>query len=187
MGPHFASVLAEEPAEIVLKFLKDPSLSPEVKAICYRLSTHKFIERLLEKTPATTIFRICEEYKRHPDLYDDAFSGKIKFYLQGTMSHAEPIMDAKKLAEISSIQSLFEPETLIRQVVDKFVSFEYASERIKRIAIEINGNKMLTVAFNSEKKIVSLFEDFIKKTHKKNAFLNFINRSAKKRIDIIRY
>ncbi len=186
MVPLFASGSIEEPPALVLKFLNDPTLNSEVKSICFRLSCHKFIQKLLEKTPATAIFRICEEYKKHPDLYDEIFSGKLKFFLKGSMNNAEPFMNTQKINQIATLQGLFEPDTLIRQVVDKFESFEFAADRIKRIAIEINGDKMLTVAFNEERKIVSLFEDYIKIKGKQNAFLNFINRSTKKRVDFIR-
>lgn len=53
--------------------------------------------------------------------------------------------------------------------------------------MEVSGNKMLTVAFNSEKKIVSMLVDYVNAKNKTDAFMKFLNDSAKKRIDLIRF
>lgn len=181
------SALTQESTGVILKFLNDPQISPELKAICFRLTSHQYIEKLLEQTPASAIFWICEEYRKHPDLYDDIFNGKIKFFRKGAMDKAVPLFNEKIIEDHSSLKNLFEPDKLIRQVVEKFVTFETGSNQIRRIAVEVNGNKMLTVAFNSEKKIVSMLIDYINAKQRTNAFMKFLNDSAKKRIDLIRF
>lgn len=185
MVPHIASAHLDESPAIVLRILNDPTISPEIKATYFRLCSHKIMEKLLEKTPISAIFWICEEYRKHPDIYDEVLSGNVKFYLKGSMQEAKPLIDAAEINEFTGLESLFNPNSLIRQAVDKFSSFGLPADRIKRIAIEVNGNKMLTVAFNSEKRIISMLEDYIKKSHRNHSFLKFICRSAKKRIDFI--
>lgn len=179
--------LSKESTGVILKFLSDPQISTELKSICFRLTSHQYIEKLLEQTPASAIFWICEEYRKHPDLYDDIFSGKIKFFRKGSMEKATPLFNENIVKSHSDLKNLFEPDKLIRQVVEKFVTFETGSNRIRRIAVEVSGNKMLTVAFNSEKKIVSMLIDYVNAKQKTDAFMKFLNDSAKKRIDLIRF
>lgn len=170
---------------VIIKFLKDPEISPEIKKVCIRLLRHPFLSQLFEKTPVSVIFEICTEYNKHPEIYDDIFSGKIKLY-SDSMEKALPIVNYKELKNNCGIQTLFEPHTLIGQVVEKFAVCESEYRQIKRIAVKIKKNKMMTAAFNAENKIVSMIVDFVTAQSKGNELTKFVKTTDKKRIDLVK-
>ncbi len=183
----FATSSPSEIPDIVMKFIEDPQVSPDLKAVCFRLASHKFMQKMLENTPVSAIFWICEEYKKHPDLYDDIFNGKIKFYQDGKTQKFLPVFDRNNINNSSNLKNLFDTDALTRQIVEKFVTFDQQVSNVRRIAVEVNGDKMVTVAFNSEKKIISMFIDFVNSgKFQKSAFLNYLCKDGKKRIDFIR-
>ncbi len=172
--------------KVIIEFLKDPKVSPDIKQVCIRLLRNPFLSQLFEKTTFEVIFEICNEYKKHPDIYDDIFSGKIKMRLT-SMDTALPIIDCKEIEKDCSIKSLFEPNTLIGQIVEKFAVSKTEYSQIKKIAVKIKENKMMTATFNSENRIVSMLVDFVSPKNKGNAIVNFLRTRNHKRVDLIRF
>lgn len=169
----------------IIKFLKDPSISPELKDMCFRLVTNPFIRKLLKKTPASAIFEICREYKKNPDLYDDIFNGRIRFFLKGSMNESLPLFNYKKTNDECNLKEFIGPSTLTGQVVEKFIACDALNKKIIRIMVKMQGDKLLTTAFDSNNKVVSMLIDQEAKSEGK-IFINFLKSLANQRIDFIR-
>lgn len=169
----------------IIKFLKDPEISSDLKDVCFRLVTNPFIRNLLKKTPASAIFEICQEYKKHPDLYDDIFNGRIQFFLKGVMNEALPLFNYKKADSDSNLKEFIGPSTLTGQVVEKFSNCSAGQNNIMRIMVKMQGDKLLTTAFNSENKVVSMLIDQEAKCND-HIFVNFLKNLSNQRIDFIR-
>lgn len=172
-------------AQTIASFLKDPNISNEQKEIFFRLLENPYIGKLTRKTPISALFGICEEYKKYADLYDEIFCGKIKYYLKGLMDDAMPIFNHERVNSNSTLEAYVGPHTLNGQVVEKFAACEPLKEEIRRIMIQINGNRILTTIFNKNNKVVSMIVDSITQ-QSANVFLNFLNAIASRRVDLIR-
>lgn len=172
--------------KVIIKFLKDPSISPDIKEICIRLLRNPFLSQLFEKTPVSVIFEICNEYSKHPEIYDDIFSGKIKLFVKGQTEKALPVIEYDNMAGDENIQKFFKPNTLVGQVVEKFAVCPTEYKEIKRIAVKLKENKVMTAAFNSDNKIVSMLVDFLSKNHKENALANFLDSKKTQRVDLVK-
>lgn len=174
-----------EEVETIASFLKDPCISNDLKEVCFRLMESPYVGKLTRKTPISALFEVCEEYKKYSDLYDEVFCGRIKYFLKGIMDDALPIFNPERVHEGSTLAAYVGPQTLNGQVVEKFAECESLKEEIRRIMIQINGNRMLTTAFNTKNKVVSMIVDTINQ-QSGNVFLNFLNAIASRRVDLIR-
>lgn len=172
-------------AQTIASFLKDPDISNDLKEVCFRLLENPYIGKLTRRTPISALFEICEEYKKYSDLYDEVFCGKIKYYLKGLMDDAMPIFNHNRIGDSCTLEAYIGPHTLNGQVVEKFAACESLKEDIRRIMIQINGNRMLTTIFNKNNKVVSMIVDSVTQ-QSGNVFLNFLNAIASRRVDLIR-
>lgn len=185
MGSEKIKTQEAEIPEIVAKFLKDAEISVDLKSYCYRLAQNKNILHLLRKTQVSTLFWICEEYKKNPDIYDDIFSGKIKVYIKGSDTKAQALFYSC-YAECESLGEIFSQSHIIRQVADKFSNCKSNANNIRRITIKANNDKIITVGFNCEKEVVSMLVDYINIKNKSSKFLEGLISTNEKRMDFIR-
>ena len=168
------------------KFLSDPRITPELKMLCFRLSTNPYLTNLIEKTPVCEVFEICEEYKKNPNLYDEIFSGNIKLLFYNSDNEPSPIVTPDKLSKASNLQMFFGNNTLAGEIVEKFIACDVTSTRINRITVKIREDKIYTAGFSPSNKLVSLIVDLLSEKHEAEIIPNFLKQTNSKRIDIIR-
>lgn len=61
------------------------------------------MEKLLGKNTLECDFCICEIYRKHPDIYDEVLSGNVKFYLNGSLQEAKPLIEAAEINEFMGL------------------------------------------------------------------------------------
>jgi hypothetical protein len=169
-----------------MKFLKDPEVSPEIKDTCFKLLENPIIEYLVKKASVRTIFEVCEEYIKHTDWYDEIFNGKIKIFLKGLMNEALPIYNYLGIHNDYNLKMYLGPNTLIGEIVDKFVDCNALTNKINRITMKIKNNKVLTAGFDSKNEVKVMVIDFIDILEEEGPLLKLLNLTPHKRIDLIR-
>lgn len=177
----------QEGPRTIVKILQDPDISADLKILCFRLSENPIVEQLLEQTPINGIFEICEEYRKHIDLYDDVFNGKIKYLSKGPIRRIVPVFNHTDITQDCNLRKFFGPRTLIGQIVEKFVACGAESNRVRRIMIQANGNKLTTIGFDHDNKIVSMIVDVMNPHNARDAFAKFLKVTANRRLEIIRF
>lgn len=171
----------------IIKFLRDPEVDSELKDICFKLLENPFIESLLEKTPIQVIFEICEEYMKHPIWYDDIFNGEIKIFLNGLTDEALPIFKYIGIQGNCDLKMFFGPNTLIGEIIEKFIACDALNNKIRRITIQIKDSKLLTAGLNSENTVKAMIVDFIDiVAEEDNPIIKLLKIAPHKRIDLIR-
>lgn len=169
----------------IYKFLQAPEVSTETKDLCFRLLLNPYVREVLKQTPISALFGICQEYKKHPDLYDEIFYGRIKFFAKGLMEDALPIFNYKEISHKSTLKNFIGPKTLPGQVVEKFADCGVTKNEIKRIRVKLKGSKLLTAAFNANHTIISMTVDPIEKDTT-NDLIQLLNTLAEGMVDLIR-
>lgn len=177
----------QEGPRTIVKILQDPEISADLKILCFRLSENPVVEKLLEQTPISGIFEICEEYRKHIDLYDDVFNGRIKYLSKGPIRRIVPIFNHSDLTQDCNLKKFFGPRTLIGQIVEKFVACGAETNRIRRVMIQVNGNKLMTIGFDHDNKIVSMLVDVMNAQNAKDDFIKFLQVTANRRLELIRF
>lgn len=172
--------------EAVLKILKDPKISHEIKDVCFKFLENPIVEEMARKTPISSLFEICQECIKHPDIYEDIFSGRIKIFFKGLMENALPILNHKTVKEHDNLKTVLGPNTFVGEIVEKFIICDINQNIVKRMTVKVNEDKILTAAFNSQNKMISMLVDPIENEFKKNKFMDFVNSTENKRIDLIR-
>lgn len=172
--------------ETIMKFLSDPEVSSEIKDTCFKLLQNPLIENLIKKASVHTIFEVCEEYIKHVNLYDEIFSGKIKIFLKGLMNEALPIYNFLGIPNDYTLKMYLGPNTLIGEIVNKFVDCNVLNNKINRITMKIKNNKLLTAGFDSKNEVKIMVVDFIDILEEQDPLLKLLNLTPHKRIDLIR-
>lgn len=169
------------------KFLTDPKINPELKMVYLRLAKNPRITRLVEKTSTQSMYAICEEYQKYPNLYDDIFDGRIKICLEGNKSKYLSIFNHKEVKKNSNLRMYFGPNTLIEEVAEKFIACDIEKNKINKITIKLKEDKILTAGYNPENKLITMFVDLINTNHENNIILNFLHMTKRKKLDIIKF
>ena len=168
------------------RLLKDPEVKQEIKEACFKFMENPILEQKITKTPANCLFAICHEYNKYPDIYDDIISGKIKFFLKGLMENALPVLHHKKVKEHEDLNKIFGPNSILNGVIERFAICDFGGNIVRRITVRVKKNEMMTAAFNAQNQIISMLIDTIENKPNRNDFLDLINSTENKRIDLLR-
>lgn len=170
----------------ILSILKELKISPELKRLCFRLYKNTYIKKLVDNAPINTLLEVCEEYKKYPDLYDEIFSGRVHFFLDGARKQTKPLFSPSGIKTDSHLKMFFGTNTLTGEIIEKFVTCTVENTEIKRVTIKLKEDKILTAGFNTENRMVSMIVDFLSPKHENDIILNFLNFKKKHRMDLIR-
>lgn len=160
------------------------NVNTSAKDLLKRFARNPEVKTLLERTPKADILTICEAYKKSPTVYDDAFNGKIKFFLEGLQDKALPVFNnEKKNTNLKKI--LLSPNSLVDQTVKLFGNYEDMSIKTKRIYLTmLNKDEIKFLLVDSKDKTVL---EFTRQTDKVNeVFLRMIKASDNKSLELIR-
>lgn len=165
------------------KFINS-NVNTSAKDLLQRFARNPEVKDLLERTPPEDILTICEAYKKSPTVYDDAFNGKIKFFLDGLQDEALPVFNNEK-KDTNLKKLLLSPNSLVDQTVKLFDSYQDMTTKTKRIYLTmINKDEIQFLLVDSKDKAVL---EFTRQTDKVNeVFLRMIKASDNKSLELIR-
>jgi len=174
------------PPENILKIINDPDVSQEIKDICFKLLKNPVLEQKLKKTSVSSFFNICDEYHKYPEIYDDVISDRIKFFTKDYIENTLPILHHRKIIEHEELQRIFGPNTILGGIIERFAICDRGGTIIKRIIVRVKRKEMMTAAFNAKNQLISIIIDQIKSHSYRNDFLDLINSTGNKSIDLLR-
>ena len=174
------------PPDNVFKIINDPDVSHEIKDICFKFLGNPILEQKLDKTSLSSFVNICSEYHKYPDIYDDIIGDRIKFFAKDFMENALPVLHHRRINEHEELYKIFGPTTILGGIIERFASCDYKGNIIKRIIVRVKRKEMMTAAFNAKNQLISIIIDQIKKNSYSNDFLDLINSTGNKRLDLLR-
>lgn len=172
--------------KILNKFLYDCKVTPEQKMLYFRLVKNPHLEALINNTRISEFFEILEEYRKHPNLYDEIFNGKVKLFIKDGKEKSFAIFDHKKIKPKSSLKMYLSPNTLMGEVVERFTTCNIADNIIKRVSINLYEEELITSGFNHNNKLVNMVIDLITGKIEESIIINFLRMTKNQRIDLVR-
>lgn len=161
-----------------LKVFPDASL----KEVLLRFAENPYVEKSLERTPITDMITICKQYEENPDLYDDVFNGKVKYFLNGLQDEPLPIFDNTK--SVGNIKELLSPDAMLGKLTKIFDAFDFKKEEIKKVSLQIKNDALYSASFDSKNNVIATFTLPI--NDGKGILFKMLNAATDKRLDIIR-
>lgn len=160
------------------------NVNTSAKDLLQRFARNPEVKTLLERTPKADILTICEAYKKSPTVYDDAFNGKIKFFLEGLQDKPLPVFNKEK-KDTNLKKLLLSTNSLVDQTVKLFGSYQDMTTKTKRIYLTmINKDEVHFLLVDSKDKAIL---EFTKQTCRVNeVFLRMIKASDNKSLELIR-
>lgn len=128
--------------------------TPLEKEMLSKFAQNPGVKRLLDKRPIEDLHEISGLYMGHPDVYDEVFSGKVKFLVDGLWGNTRlPIYD--KTHDKNSIKKMLLRKSLVGRVVRLLHMVPYNG---KRLSFEQRGNYIHADIFDAKDKKIAEFE-----------------------------
>lgn len=169
------------------KFLYDCKITPEQKMLYFRLIKNPHLETLISNTRISEFFEILEEYKKHPNLYDDIFNEKVKLIIKDGNEKSFAIFDPKKIKPKSSLKMYMSQNTLAGEVVERFSTCNTANDIIKKLSINLHEDELIMSGFNHKNKLVNMVIDLLTGKIEDSIIINFLRLTKNQRIDLVRF
>lgn len=127
--------------------------APLEKEMLSEFAKNPGVKRLLDKRPLEDLHEISGLYMGNPELYDDVFSGKVKFFLDRVQMESLPIYDKDK--KTNSIKKLLLRKSLVGRIIRLL---QLAPRSTKKLSIEQRGKYLHADIFDSKDKKIKEFE-----------------------------
>lgn len=112
-----------------------------------KITQNPYAEKILERTPIEDMIYISREYNKKPDIYDDIFKGKIKFFAKGLQNNPMPVFNGECIKDLNEI---IEPKSLTNTVANLFDIYGTKENPIQAILIGLK-EKIIRTAFLDKK------------------------------------
>lgn len=143
-----------------------------------KIAENPYAEKILEKTPLQDMIFIGRKYNTAPEIYDDVFKGKIKFFAKGMQD--EPFTVFKE-EYAKNLNDVIEPNSFMNSVVNLFDIYTTTKNPVKTIIIGLKDKTIKTAFFDKFGNIIKL-DSISTKNHNTDSPIMTLIKAADKKI-----